>query len=156
MTSANTENTSSTLLETIGVTIKSVKEGVVQKGQLGMNDKARTWLRPLFGLALTLSTFFWFFAFRFIAFPFLVATWAFFFKFGSRDLRASLALWAVCLLLCFSPIDVLPIPKGGHPRLVPLVMGLPKPETVQRAKRGEVILGGCIVSGFEPKYYLVW
>ena len=122
-----------------------------------MNDRARTCLPPLFGLALLLSTFFWFFlAFRFIVFPFLVATWAFFFKSGSRDLRASLAFWAVCLLLCFSPIDVLPFPKGGHPRLVPLMMGLPKPETVQRAKRGEVILGGCLVSGFEPKYYLVW
>jgi hypothetical protein len=35
-------------------------------------------------------------------------------------------------------------------------MGLPRPETVERAKRGEVILGGCIVSGFEPKYYLIW
>ena len=128
----------------------------MQKGQLGMNDKARRWLRPLFGLALILSTFFWFFAFRFIAFPFLVATWTFFFKFGSRDLRPSLAFWAVCLLLCFSPIDVSPIPRGGHPRLVPLVMGFPRPEIAQRAKRGEVILGGCIVSGFEPKYYVVW
>lgn len=51
---------------------------------------------------------------------------------------------------------MLPIPKGRRPRLVPLVMGFPEPETAQRAKRGEVILGGCIVSGFEPKYYLVW
>jgi hypothetical protein len=41
-------------------------------------------------------------------------------------------------------------------RLVSLVMGLPTRETGERAKRGEVILGGCIVSGFEPKYYLVW
>jgi hypothetical protein len=39
---------------------------------------------------------------------------------------------------------------------LPLVMGLPRPETVARAKRGEVILGGCVVSGFEPKYYLIW
>jgi hypothetical protein len=121
-----------------------------------MNQKARTWPPPIFGLALVLSTFFWLLAFRFIAFPLLVVTWTFFFKFGSRDLRPSLASWAVYLLLCFSPIDVLPIPKGGHPRLVPLVMGLPRAETLQRAQRGEVILGGCIVSGFEPKYYLVW
>jgi len=120
-----------------------------------MSAKARTLLRLLFGLALVLSTFFWYIAFRFSAFPFLVAAWVFFFKFGSRDLRASLGFWAVCLLLCFSPIDVLPFPKGWHIRLVPLVMGLPAPETVQRAKRGEVILGGCLVSGFEPKYYLV-
>jgi hypothetical protein len=128
---------------------------MARRGQLGMKDN-RKWLWPLFGLALILSTFFAFFAFRFVALPFLVAAWVFFFKFGSRDLRPSLAFWTVCLLLCFSPVDVLPISKGGHPRLVPLVMGFPKPETVQRAKRGEVIWGGCIVSGFEPQYYLVW
>src|SRR5262245_4541715 len=121
-----------------------------------MSDKARTWLGLHLGRGRILSTFFWFIVFRFIAFPFLVAAWVFFFKFGSRDLRASLAIWAVCLLLCFSPIDLLPFPRGGRLRLVPLVMGFPSPETVQRAKRGEVILGGCLVSGFEPKYYLVW
>jgi hypothetical protein len=121
-----------------------------------MNGKQQTWLLPLFGLALVISSAFWLFlAIRFIALPFLVAAWVFLLKFGSRDLRPSLVYWVVCLLLCFSPIDVLPIQKGGYPRLVPLVMGLPRPETVQRAKRGEVILGGCIVSGFEPKYYVV-
>ena len=46
------------------------------------------------------------------------------------------------LTLTFAPIDVLPVPKGGRPRLVPLVMVLPTRETVQRAKRGEVIWGG--------------
>jgi hypothetical protein len=121
-----------------------------------MSDKQRIWLRSLFGLALILTTLFWFVAFRFIAFPYLVAAWVFSFKFGSCDIRPSLVSWAVCLLLCFSPIDVLPIPKGRVPRLVPLVMGLPRPATFERARRGEVILGGCIVSGFEPKYYLVW
>jgi hypothetical protein len=120
-----------------------------------MNDEPRTSRQPVLGLALLLLTFFWFLAFRFIAFPYLVAAWTFLFKFGSRDLRPSLALWVACLLLCFSPIDLLPIAKGGYPRLVPLVMGRPRPETVQRAQREEVILGGCIVSGFEPKYYLV-
>jgi hypothetical protein len=66
------------------------------------------------------------------------------------------SIWAIWLMLTFSPMDVLPIPKGGPPRLVPLVMGLPTRETAERAKRSEVILGGCIVSGFAPKYYLVW
>lgn len=46
--------------------------------------------------------------------------------------------------------------EAGPPKLVPLVMGLPRPEMVERAKRGEVILGGCLVTGFEPKYYLIW
>jgi hypothetical protein len=95
-------------------------------------------------------------AFWFVSLPFLIASWVLLVKVGGKDLRLSLATWAVWLALTFSPIDVFPIPKGGPPRLVPLVMGLPRPETVARAKRGEVILGGCMVSGFEPKYYLVW
>jgi hypothetical protein len=67
-----------------------------------------------------------------------------------------LATWAVGLALTFSPIDIFPVPRGWPPRFVPLVMGLPTRETAERAERGEVMLGGCIVSGFEPKYYLVW
>ena len=109
-----------------------------------------------FVLMLLSSSFFWLLAFRFVSLPFMIASWVFFIEFCSRDLRPSLATWAVGLALTFSPLDVFPIPKVGPPRLVPLVMGLPTRETAERAKRGEVLLGGCIVSGFEPKYYLVW
>jgi hypothetical protein len=109
-----------------------------------------------FALLLLSSSFFWLLAFRFLSLPFLIASWVLFVKAGVMDLRLPLATWAVWLALTFFPIDIFPIPKGGLPRLVPLVMGLPRPETVARAKRGEVILGGCIVSGFEPKYHLVW
>ncbi len=120
------------------------------------NHQARAGIRRgVWLILLLLSTFFWFLAFRFVSLPLLIATWALFVKFRRSDLRPSLIAWMVWLALSFSPIDVLPIPKGGPPRLVPLVMGLPRPETRERAKRGEVILGGCIVSGFEPKYYLV-
>jgi hypothetical protein len=121
-----------------------------------LNDQARAGLRP-FGwfLILLLSTFFWLFAFRFASFPVLFLAWVLFVKLWRSDLRPSLIAWAVWLLLTFSPVDILPIPKAGPPRLVPLVMGLPKAATLERAKRGEVILGGCFVSGFEPKYYLV-
>jgi hypothetical protein len=62
-----------------------------------------------------------------------------FIKLGRSYLRPSLIAWTFWLALTFSPIDIFPIPKA-----------------LARAKRGEVILGGCIVSGFEPKYYLVW
>ena len=120
------------------------------------NDQARAGLRWGVGILLLLSTLFWFIALRFISLPFLIVAWGLLVKCGRSNLRPSLISWAVWLVLSFSPIDVLPIPKGGPPRLVPLVMGLPRPETVERAKRGEVILGGCIVSGLEPKYYLVW
>jgi len=108
-----------------------------------------------FSLVL-LSSFFWLVAFRFVSLPLLIAGWMLFVKFGRKDLRLPLATWTIWLALTFSPIDVLPIPKRWPPRLAPLIMGLPRPETVERAKRGEVILGGCIASGFEPKYYLVW
>lgn len=109
-----------------------------------------------FAFLLVTSTFFWLLSFRFVSLPFLVASWLLFVRFGGKDLRLLLGTWAVWLALTFSPIDVFPIPRGGTPRLVPLVMGLPRPDTVERAKRGEVILGDCIVSGFEPKYYWVW
>lgn len=108
-----------------------------------------------FTLILVSSSFFWLLTFRFVSLPFFIASWVLFIEFGSRDLRSSLATW-VGFALTFSPIDVFPLPKGGPPRLVPLVMGLPSRETAERAERGEVMLGGCIVSGYEPKYYLVW
>src|SRR5262249_40925863 len=76
---------------------------------------------------------------RFLSLPFLIASWVFFFKFAGSDLRPSLMTWAVWLALSFSPIDILPIPKGGPRRLVPLVMGLPRPQTVQRKTRGSDI-----------------
>lgn len=95
-------------------------------------------------------------AFRFVSFPFLVASWACLGKLDRGDTRTAAIVWALWLALTLSPIDVFPIPKFQTPRLVPLVMGLPRRETVERARHGEVILGGCIASGFEPKYYLVW
>jgi hypothetical protein len=107
-------------------------------------------------ILLLASAFFSLLAFRFLGIPFLIVAWVLFFRFARNGLRPTLVAWAAWLVLTFSPIDVLPIPKGGSPRLVPLVMGLPTRETAERAKRGEVILGGCIVSGFEPKYHFVW
>jgi hypothetical protein len=56
----------------------------------------------------------------------------------------------------FLPIDVSILYWPGRPRIVPLVMGLPAPATIQRAQRGEVALGGCIVSGNEPRWILIW
>ena len=38
---------------------------------------------------------------------------------------------------------------GG--RLLPVVYGEPGPELFEKADRGEVILGGCIVSGLDPE-----
>jgi len=107
-------------------------------------------------VVLLVSTFFWLVASRFVSLPPLIVAWVLSLTFGHSRIRPIVIAWTVWLALTFSPIDVIPMPKGGAPRLVPLVMGLPTVETAERAKRGEVILGGCIVTGFEPKYYLVW
>lgn len=122
-----------------------------------MKHEAQRRLYLLFGIiVLLLSTLFWFAAIRFVSFPFLVLTWVLFVRSRGTDVRRPALIWVTWLMLSFSPIDIFPIPKGGPLRLVPLVMGLPTRETAERAKRREVILGGCIVSGWEPKYYLVW
>lgn len=39
----------------------------------------------------------------------------------------------------------------GGERFVPIVFGYPLPETFEAAERGEVVLGGCIVSDDDPK-----
>ena len=121
-----------------------------------MNNRAGKGIRSIVGAGLFLSTLFSLIAFRFISLPVLAVMWVFLFKPGRYDLSLTLKAGVVWLLLTFSPIDVLPFPRRWPPRLVPVVMGLPRRETLERAKRGEVILGGCIVTGFEPKYYLVW
>ncbi len=105
---------------------------------------------------LLVASFFWLgFALRFLSFPVLLLAWVLYFK-RKPAVRPAIIALLLFFPLTFSPIDVRPIHRSWPPKLVPLVMGLPRPETVERAKRGEVILGGCIVTGFEPKYYLVW
>jgi hypothetical protein len=56
----------------------------------------------------------------------------------------------------FLPFDVSILYWPGRPRIVRLVMGLPTVETAQHARRDEVALGGCIVSGNEPRWILIW
>ena len=55
-----------------------------------------------------------------------------------------------------APFDVTDLNYEGPPRLVPLVMGEPSWEDSLRRARGEVVLGGCVVYGNEPKWVLVW
>ena len=39
---------------------------------------------------------------------------------------------------------------GGS--LIPILYGLPSPEGVEAMERGEVALGGCLVTGDDPKF----
>jgi hypothetical protein len=45
-------------------------------------------------------------------------------------------------------------PKCGSSEIVPIVYGYPLPETEEKARRGEIALGGCriIGNGSDPKW----
>jgi hypothetical protein len=42
--------------------------------------------------------------------------------------------------------------KCGGGKILPVVYGLPLPDTFARAIRGEILLGGCVMFGNEPDY----
>ena len=65
-------------------------------------------------------------------------------------------LFVAFLITAFLPVDISFQNYPGPPRFVPLIMGMPNPEEFVRQERGEVILGGCIRRGNEPKWVLVW
>jgi hypothetical protein len=65
----------------------------------------------------------------------------------------ALAGW---FLVHASPYDVSWQTAPGGPRFMRLVMGYPAQETISAAERGELILGGCVVGVFEPRWILVW
>ena len=44
-------------------------------------------------------------------------------------------------------------PECGSEKTVPILYGYPAPDAFESEKRGEVILGGCIVSKFSPKWH---
>ncbi len=60
------------------------------------------------------------------------------------------------LITAFLPVDISFQNYPGPPRFVPLVMGLPGQELARRGQKGEVMLGGCIVRGNEPRWVWVW
>lgn len=48
----------------------------------------------------------------------------------------------------------LPACVGGHTdQFLPIVYGFPNARTLQLAKQGKLYLGGCEVTGCDPKYY---
>jgi len=60
------------------------------------------------------------------------------------------------LVATFLPIDITSQNYPGRPRFVPLIVGAPSSEDAAREERGEVVLGGCISRGNDPKWVLVW
>jgi len=64
--------------------------------------------------------------------------------------------WFVFMAVTIQPFDITFRDVPGSPKLVPYIMGLPSEEAKLKESQGEIVLGGCIVSGFEPKWVLVW
>ncbi len=91
---------------------------------------------------------------RLTAFVLLVALAISYFHFllSSRTIWMRL-IFVSFLIAVFLPIDVSLQNYPGPPRFVPYVMGLTNGD---RARKGEVMLGGCMVRGNEPRWVWVW
>ena len=75
------------------------------------------------------------------------------FGYGRRELLVSgIAVGALAL----SPVEVSCVTRPGLPGIVPVVRGLPGPDGRARSRRGEVVLAGCIVTGLEPRWVVIW
>ena len=48
--------------------------------------------------------------------------------------------------------DIKYCPRCGN-ELLPIVYGMPGPEMLKKAERGEIYLGGCLITPDNPKYY---
>ena len=64
-----------------------------------------------------------------------------------------LAGFLFCSLL---PVDVSFTTRAGLPKLLPVCYGKPGKKLLDRAHRGEVVLGGCMVRGYDPIWVVVW
>lgn len=62
-------------------------------------------------------------------------------------------IFVAFLVAAFLPVDLTFQNFPGPPRFVPLIMGL---TDGARASRGEVMVGGCMVRGNEPRWVWVW
>jgi hypothetical protein len=58
-------------------------------------------------------------------------------------------------VLAISPVEVAFGKCHGLPRVVPVLRGLPGPQALERARRGEVVLAGCVITGFEPRWVVL-
>ena len=96
-------------------------------------------------------------AFRYVAIPVYLVMVAVLLAAAHRKRFHPALVAVVCFILAtLSPVDITVPNFDRAPRVVPYVTGLPTPETFQKAARGEVVLAYCIVSGFEPRWVLVW
>jgi hypothetical protein len=72
---------------------------------------------------------------------------------SEEALLLTLAGFLFCSLL---PVDTSFTTRPGLPKLLPVCYGKPRYDTLARAQRGEVVLGGCIVRGYDPLWVIAW
>jgi hypothetical protein len=70
--------------------------------------------------------------------------------------RAFITTGLAVAVLAVSPVEVALAARHGLPGIVPVLRGLPGPMALERARRGEVVLAGCVVTDLEPRWVLVW
>lgn len=94
---------------------------------------------------------------RVISVPFFVLLTASLFSFPWHK-RKCLLVAALLLFLAstIAPIDVRRAHRPITHRIVPNLVGLPTHEATDKAMRGEVYLHGCLATGTEPKWVILW
>lgn len=73
-----------------------------------------------------------------------------------RNIKMLSIMWYIFLFFSILPVDITFINYPGPPRIVPYVKGLPSRELMEDAQRGEVVLGGCVITGYHPRWVVVW
>lgn len=72
-------------------------------------------------------------------------------------LRGRMMAWVVVwCAVSMSPLELGVRNVPGAPRLVPFTIGTLSTRGRERVARGDVAWGGCMRSGFEPRWVVVW
>ena len=65
--------------------------------------------------------------------------------------------WIGFIALSLLPADISFRTRPGPPKFIPVIYGLPiGNELFEQERRGDLILGGCMVNGWSPMWLLVW
>jgi hypothetical protein len=97
------------------------------------------------------------FAFRWLGVFFVIATLIIIaFRERFRTEEAFLFALAGFLFCSLLRVDVAFTTRAGLPKLLPVCYGRPGKALLNRANRGEVVLGGCLVRGYDPLWVVVW
>ena len=127
---------------------------------MNLSRKEKIGLFLIGPLALIVSTFRLLIAlssYRLLCLPIYLTACGLYFSFKfHRRARLLIAVAVLFFISTLLTVDISLINAPGPPHLAELVMGFPRKEDFEAAKRGEMVVGGCLVSGNEPKWLLVW